>query len=67
MSKVNRLMIVLCATVALAGCGGGESSVKSEVTTTTAGQQLMDLKKALDSGAMTQSEYEKERKKVLDK
>ncbi len=48
-------------------CGGGGADVKSEVSTTTVGQQLMDLKKALDSGAMTQQEYEKERKKILDR
>lgn len=51
----------------LAACGGGGADVRSEVSTTTTGQQLMDLKKALDSGAMTQQEYEKERKKILDK
>lgn len=48
-------------------CGGGGADVRSEVSTTTTGQQLMDLKKALDSGAMTKEEYEKERKKILDK
>jgi hypothetical protein len=50
-----------------AACGGGGAEVRSEVSTTTTGQQLMDLKKALDSGAMTQQEYEKERKKILEK
>jgi hypothetical protein len=30
------------------------------------GQQLIDLKKALDTGAMTQLEYERQRKKVLE-
>ena len=51
----------------VAACGGGGAEVRSEVTTTTTGQQLIDLKKALDSGAMTQQEYEKERKKILSK
>jgi hypothetical protein len=48
-------------------CGGGGADVRSEVSTTTTGQQLMDLKKALDSGAMTQKEYDQERKKILEK
>ena len=48
-------------------CGGGGADVKSEVSTTTTGQQLMDLKKALDAGAINQQEYEKERKKILEK
>jgi hypothetical protein len=51
----------------VSACGGGGAEVRSEVTTTTTGQQLIDLKKALDSGAMTQQEYEKERKKILAK
>jgi hypothetical protein len=51
----------------LAACGGGGADVRSEVSSTTTGQQLMDLKKALDSGAMTQQECEKERKKILEK
>jgi hypothetical protein len=51
----------------LAGCGGGGADVKSEISTTTTGQQLIDLKKAYDSGAMSQSEYDRERKKILDR
>ena len=50
----------------VAACGGGGADIKSEITTTTVGQQLIDLKKALDAGAMTQQEYEKERKKILN-
>ena len=51
----------------IAACGGGGAEVRSEVSTTTTGQQLIDLKKALDSGALTQQEYGKERQKILDK
>jgi hypothetical protein len=36
------------------------------VETTTKGQRLTDLKKALDSGAISSAEYEKERKKILE-
>jgi len=62
-------MLALCGLVLLGvvACGGGGAEVKSEVSTTTTGQQLMDLKKALDAGAMTQEEYEKERKKILSR
>jgi hypothetical protein len=62
-------VLALCGLFLLGvvACGGGGAEVRSEVTTTTKGQQLLDLKKALDSGAMTKDEYEKERKKILEK
>lgn len=63
-------MLLLAGVVvlgSLTGCGGGGADVKSEISTTTTGQQLIDLKKAYDSGAMSQSEYERERKKILNK
>jgi hypothetical protein len=62
-------IVALCGffLLGVVACGGGGAEVRSEVTTTTKGQQLMDLKKALDSGALTKDEYEKERKKILEK
>lgn len=65
----NLVILAVCGMLLLgvAACGGGGAEMKSEVTTTTVGQQLMDLKKAYDSGAMTKEEYEKERKKILDR
>jgi len=61
-------ILALCGffLLGVAACGGG-AEVTSKVSTTSTGQQLMDLKKALDSGAITQQEYEKERKKILDR
>lgn len=56
----------------LSACGGGgsKSETKTEsrmtVETTTKGQRLTDLKKALDKGAISPEEYEKERKKILE-
>ncbi|HEX6733279.1 MAG TPA: hypothetical protein VF096_00585 [Azonexus sp.] len=50
--------------LSLAACGGAD--VKSEISTTTKGQQLLDLKKAHEAGALTAAEYEAERKKVLN-
>jgi hypothetical protein len=48
------------------GCGGGGAKVEHDITTTTKGQQLLDLKKALDAGAINQQEYERLRKKILE-
>ncbi len=55
----------LCAAFLLTGClafqvGGDKSSVQPSV-----GQQLVDLKKARDSGAMTEAEYECQRAKLV--
>ena len=69
-SLVKQLLVGAVCGLLLFGvvaCGGGGADVRSEVSTTTTGQQLMDLKKALDSGAMTQKEYDQERKKILEK
>ena len=51
----------------VASCGGGGAEMRSDISTTTTGQQLIDLKKALDAGAITQKEYERERQKILDR
>ena len=58
--------VLAAGILGLSGCGGGGAEVKSEITTTTKGQQLIDLKKALDSGAINQSEYESERQRILN-
>lgn len=62
--KACLALICSVALVSLTACGGAE--VKSEITTTTKGQQLLDLKHAFDAGAMTKDEYERERLKVIN-
>jgi hypothetical protein len=66
LKKMSLPSLLAAALISLAACGGGGAEIKSEITTTSKGQQLIDLKKALDSGAMTQTEYERERGKVLN-
>lgn len=63
--KTLTLASLFAMTLGLAGCGGGDSTIKAETTTT--GQQLIDLKKAYEQGAISEKEYERERKKILDK
>ena len=54
---------VLSGAVALAGCGGSEV-VRPNVSVSV-GQQLIDLKKARDSGALTEKEYQSQKTKLI--
>ena len=42
------------------------SGNRTEIYTTT-GQELMDLQQALDTGAITQEEYDELRKKIMER
>jgi hypothetical protein len=64
----GRSIRLLCAgalALMLAACGGGGSESSVHNTTVSKGQQLIDLKRALDSGAISQSDYNTERAKIL--
>jgi hypothetical protein len=67
MNAVTKLLIALSMTAMLAACGGGGAKTSNDISTTTTGQELLDLKKALDAGAINQNEYNAQRKKILDK
>ena len=61
------VMIGLSAMTLLSGClglsvGGGTTTRQQ---TATVGQQMIDLQKAKDSGAITEAEYQTQKAKVL--
>ena len=61
------MAVALSAMVILTGClafqvGGGD---KKEERKATIGQQMIDLKTARDTGAITEAEYQAQRAKVL--
>lgn len=56
---------ILVATLLIAGCGGGDTSVQAQ--TTTMGQELTDLKKAYDAGVINEKEYDRSKKKILER
>ena len=59
------LAAVVLIAVTTAACGGG--GARTEVSAgPSRGQELIDLKKAYESGIITKEEYDKQRKKVLN-
>ncbi len=69
---MKRLLLAVSASIAamvlLNGCiifslGGGS---KTENTKATVGQQLIDLQKARDTGAINEQDYQAQRAKILN-
>jgi uncharacterized membrane protein len=67
--RFHVIVLALLLPLVLVACGGGGSRMETqqEIRTTTTGQELTDLKKALDNGAITREEYERERRKILNR
>jgi hypothetical protein len=61
------MMIFLISTAGFTGCGGGGAELKSNTTTTTVGQELMDLESAYKKGVITEKEYNSAKKKILER
>ena len=49
----------------VAGSGGNRTTIIN--TNTTIGQELLDLKQALDSGVITQEEYDELKLKIIER
>lgn len=67
MQKLTTFFIVtvMVSAFAVSGCGG--TDVRNQTSTTTTGQELLDLKKALDAGVITEKEYNRKREEVLER
>jgi hypothetical protein len=67
--KFCALIVIVLVCVNFAACGGSKTEVKSEpsTVTTTLGQELLDLDKAYKDGIITQKEYEKTKKRLIEK
>ena len=65
MFKTPAAVAVMSVVPMMSGCGGAD--VRTQTTTTTTGQELMDLKKAYDTGVISEKEYERKREEILDR
>ena len=63
---VMSLLLMNCGRVALFSPYSGQHSGRITIHTTT-GQELIELKQALDTGAITQEEYDDLRKKIIER
>ncbi len=66
-SSILIATILAFSLLALQGCGGGGAKVSSTVTTTTMGQELQDLEETYNKGLLTEEEYKKARKAILNR
>lgn len=65
--RVLAMIILIPFGASLAGCGGGGADVKKHTTTTTVGQELIDLQSAYKKGVITKEEYESTKEKILER
>ncbi|USG60743.1 hypothetical protein NBZ79_16400 [Sneathiella marina] len=61
---MSKFWIILSTVAFLSACGSNEPAT---VTDKTVGQELIDLKKAFDTGTISKDEYEDLREAILDK
>ncbi|MCG3123813.1 MAG: hypothetical protein GIKADHBN_02240 [Phycisphaerales bacterium] len=60
-------VIAVCVACAAGGLSGCSSSSNVEARTTTVGQELQDLEDARNKGLLTEDEYAKKRREIMDK
>jgi hypothetical protein len=66
MNTTIKIALAAFALSLLAGCGGGDTYVRVQGTTTISkGQELTDLQRALKEGAVTKQEYDRLYSKIL--
>ena len=67
--KIIAVMVAIVLVTSVSGCGRrarATSTTQTEIRSTTTGQELMDLQKAYESGAITEKEYQRQREKILE-
>ena len=64
--NLNKALSVIFSIVILSGCAVGNDPTFHYTRTISIGQELIDLQKAKDSNAITDEEFEKAKKELLD-
>ena len=69
MKKLGVLILIglMVVSLNLSGCGGKKQTVENTTTTTTLGQELVDLQTAYEKGIITEKQYNDLKKKALKK
>jgi hypothetical protein len=65
MVRIRALVEGAVVALLLTGCGSSSKVVQPNMNVSI-GQQLIDLKHAKDSGALSESEYKKQKKILID-
>jgi hypothetical protein len=63
------VMVAMVLATTVSGCAGGgaKTQTQTDIRTTTKGQELLDLQKAYEAGAISQKEYERQKKQILER
>ena len=69
MKKLGVIILIglLVTSLNLSGCGGRKSTATIETSTTTLGQELVDLQTAYEKGIITEKQYNDLKKKAVKK
>ena len=65
--RICVVIMVIVLGLGFAGCRGGKAKVETTdiTTTTTLGQELMDLQKSYEKGIITEKQYEDAKEKII--
>ena len=69
MKKLGVIILIglMVVSLNLSGCGGKKQTVENTTTTTTLGQELVDLQQAYEKGIITEKQYNDLKKKAIKK
>lgn len=65
MKKITAAIALTLTVLSLSACKDGQAKIMTEAKAVSAGQQLIDLKRATRIGAMTRDEYQSAKSKIL--